>query len=63
MNDKVTLSYGLRYSMFQNVGKGKEFIYGEGEEIDDKNIVDTLRYDGIDFRKSMCREIKISPAL
>ncbi|MEM6298525.1 MAG: TonB-dependent receptor plug domain-containing protein, partial [Bacteroidota bacterium] len=46
INDKLSVQYGIRYSSFQNVGKGVEYVYGEGGEISDDNIVDTVTYDG-----------------
>lgn len=42
---KLTLQYGLRWSAYQNVGKGNEYLYGEGQDISDETITDTLRYD------------------
>jgi hypothetical protein len=40
LGKKVTLQYGLRYSNFNVVGKGKKYIYGE----DGKTVVDTIQY-------------------
>ncbi|WP_291720982.1 TonB-dependent receptor [Bernardetia sp.] len=45
---KLTLQYGLRFSMFQNVGKTEEYEYAEGQPRTDANITDTLRYDSFE---------------
>jgi len=44
VSDKIILQYGLRFSMFQNVGKTEEYEYAEGQPKTDANITDTLRY-------------------
>ncbi|WP_375560037.1 carboxypeptidase-like regulatory domain-containing protein [Bernardetia sp. OM2101] len=48
ISDKIILQYGLRFSMFQNVGKTEEYEYTEGEPKTDANITDTLRYDKLE---------------
>lgn len=50
LSEALSIQYGLRYSTFQNVGKGVEYEYAEGAEINDDNIVDTLRYSGFSPR-------------
>ncbi|MEM9933983.1 MAG: TonB-dependent receptor [Bacteroidota bacterium] len=49
---KLTIQAGLRYSLFQNVGKSTVFIYGEGMPLDTANIVDTVRYNDGELVKS-----------
>lgn len=45
VGDKLTLQYGLRYSGFATIGKGKEFKYSDPDLPSDKNILkDTTHY-------------------
>ncbi len=44
LTDRVSLEYGLRYSVFQQIGPGKVFIYEEGKPLSDETIVDTEEY-------------------
>ncbi|MGF1533449.1 MAG: carboxypeptidase-like regulatory domain-containing protein [Bernardetiaceae bacterium] len=46
----LSVEYGLRYSTFQNVGKGTEYIYAEGAELSDNAIVDTVQFSGLSLR-------------
>lgn len=46
VSDKLSVQYGLRYSIFQNIGSGKEYEYAEGEPKSDETITDTLSYSG-----------------
>lgn len=41
INDKFSLQYGLRYSSFSNIGKGKSFVY---EDESRQSIIDTIQY-------------------
>ena len=44
IGQKLTLRYGLRYSLFQNIGSGTVYRYAEGQPRSPASIVDTLRY-------------------
>jgi hypothetical protein len=50
MNDKLSLSFGLRYSMFQNLGEGTEQVYEEGKPYTEENVIGTKTYKKGDFR-------------
>lgn len=39
---KLSINYGLRYSIFQNVGPGKVLVYGNNEHKSLDNVTDTL---------------------
>lgn len=45
ISQKFSLQYGLRYSIFNNVGASRVFIYEEGKPRIDGAITDTLYYD------------------
>ncbi|HEU5289956.1 MAG TPA: TonB-dependent receptor [Cyclobacteriaceae bacterium] len=51
LHEKVTLDYGLRLSLFQNVGAGDVFLYQDPK--DNTNIVrtDTVHYDALETIK------------
>ncbi|MCC5944201.1 MAG: TonB-dependent receptor [Bernardetiaceae bacterium] len=49
VNDKLSLQYGLRYSLYQNVGPGRQFVYGEGNAIFEREIIDTIDYKRGEF--------------
>ncbi|MEM7510070.1 MAG: TonB-dependent receptor [Bacteroidota bacterium] len=51
-DNKITIQAGLRYSVFQNVGKSTVFQYAEGMPLDTANIVDTLRFADGELVKS-----------
>jgi len=42
--EKLQLQLGLRYSLFQNIGPGLVYQYGEGLPRSEGNITDTLQY-------------------
>ncbi|MBL7815524.1 MAG: TonB-dependent receptor [Saprospiraceae bacterium] len=42
INDRMSLTYGLRYAVFAKLGKGFAINYQEGKPLDELNIVDTL---------------------
>ncbi|MDO1444873.1 TonB-dependent receptor [Rhodocytophaga aerolata] len=44
ISDRLSLQYGLRYSLFQNVGPGRVFQYAPGVPKADNTIVDTVSY-------------------
>ncbi len=41
----LTLQYGLRYSLFQRMGKEDVFLYENGVPTDQSAIIDTISYD------------------
>lgn len=45
INDKLSLEYGLRYSLFQQIGPGTVYEYEEGKPYDDETITNILEYD------------------
>ncbi len=47
VNDKLHLQYGLRYSLFENIGAGKVFIYKEGIPKSDESIIDSVSYKSL----------------
>ncbi len=48
INDKLFLQYGLRYSLFENVGPGKVFLYEEGVPRSDETLIDSISYDRLE---------------
>lgn len=59
VTDRLSLEYGLRYSLFQSLGPSQEYIYEKGKPLDNENIIDTLSfsqfekiqfYDGLEPR-------------
>jgi hypothetical protein len=42
---KFSLEYGLRYSLFNNLGPSNVFVYGEGQERTNQSVTDTLAFD------------------
>lgn len=51
-NDNFSLSYGLRYSWFNNLGAADVFLYQDNIIDDKENIVDTISYASGDVIKS-----------
>src|SRR5690606_6806966 len=45
INDRITLDYGVRLSLFQNIGPGKVFLYEDPKDNVDIVRTDTLHYD------------------
>lgn len=45
INEKLSLEYGLRYSLFQTLGPSQEYLYQEGLPRSNENITDTLAFD------------------
>lgn len=52
INKNLSLQYGLRYSRFYNIGKGKEYIFANGEASNPINIIDTVEYKSGEVIKS-----------
>lgn len=44
LSDKITLDYGLRYSIFQNVGPSNVYLYEDPNDNTNPERVDTLHY-------------------
>ncbi len=44
VNDKLTLDYGVRLSIFQNIGKGNVILYEDPSDNTTINPIDTLHY-------------------
>lgn len=44
LTDKLSLQYGLRYSMFQNIGPGKVLVYSDESNKSLDEVIDTLFY-------------------
>lgn len=62
VGDRFSFSVGLRWSLFQDLGPGKQLVYTEGQPLTDTNVTDTLsfgageefaRYSGWEPRLSM----------
>lgn len=45
IGDNLTLKYGVRYSLYQHMGKATVYEYTDGEPMTTKSITDTLFYD------------------
>ncbi|MDN5215271.1 TonB-dependent receptor [Fulvivirgaceae bacterium BMA12] len=48
INEKLLIQYGLRYSIFENIGPGKVFLYEEGVPRSDETLIDSIRYDRLE---------------
>ncbi len=48
INEKLLIQYGLRYSIFENIGPGKVFLYEEGVPRSDETLIDSVRYDRLE---------------
>jgi len=46
ISDKLSVDYGLRYSIYQQVGPHTANIYGSEETISIENVIETERVDG-----------------
>ena len=49
---RLTLTYGLRYSLFNNYGKTSVFRYEDGVPKKQRTITDTLYFDGLESIKT-----------
>lgn len=45
VNDRITLDYGVRLSIFQNIGPGDVYLYEDPKDNIDIHRIDTLHYD------------------
>ena len=45
INERLFIQYGIRYSVFENIGPGKVFLYEEGVPRSDETLTDSVRYD------------------
>jgi hypothetical protein len=52
LSEKLTLDYGVRLSIFQNVGKSDVYLYEDPKDNIDINRIDTLHYDAWETIKS-----------
>jgi hypothetical protein len=52
LSDKLTLDYGVRLSIFQNVGKGNVYIYEDPHDNINKKRTDTLSYNSLETIKA-----------
>ncbi len=48
VSEKLFLQYGLRHSLFVNVGPGKTFVYQEGVPRSDQTLIDSISYDRLE---------------
>jgi hypothetical protein len=51
ITQRLTADYGLRYSIFNQIGAGREFIYSSSVPTD-KTIIDTVQYGNFDRMKT-----------
>ena len=51
-NDRISLSVGLRYSLYQSLGPDKSFTYREGVPRTEETILDTLNFGSGELIKS-----------
>ncbi len=47
VSDRVSLEYGLRYSVFQHIGPGVVYQYEAGKPFSDETVVDTRNYENL----------------
>jgi len=52
VSDRITLDYGLRLSIFQNIGKGEVYLYEDPRDNIDIVRTDTLSYDNLETIKA-----------
>jgi outer membrane cobalamin receptor len=60
INNKLTLDYGVRLSIFQNVGKGDVYLYEDPQDNATITRTDTLHYDALETIKAY---INLEPRL
>lgn len=48
ISEKLFIQYGLRYSVFENIGPGKVFLYEEGVPRSDETLTDSISYDRLE---------------
>lgn len=49
---RLTLQYGLRFSVFNNIGRTESFVYAEGQPRTVENIIDTVNYGNMEIVKT-----------
>lgn len=47
LTDKLSFQYGLRYSMFQNIGPGKVLVYSDEADKSLDEVIDTIFYEKV----------------
>jgi hypothetical protein len=52
ISDRISLDYGMRLSVFQNVGKGDVYLYTDPRDNVNRERTDTLHYDGLETIKA-----------
>lgn len=52
VTDNLTLSYGVRLSIFQNIGESDVYIYEDPKDNIDINRIDTVHYDNFETIKT-----------
>lgn len=52
LSDKLTIDYGVRLSIFQNVGSGDLYLYEDPKDNINKKRIDTLHYDAFETIKA-----------
>lgn len=60
MNDKIFLDYGLRLSIFQNVGEGDVYLYDNPQDNTIITRTDTIHYDALESIKTY---VNVEPRL
>lgn len=45
VSEKITLNYGLRYSLFDYIGKGNAYVFGEAPVGESKPLLETQEFD------------------
>ena len=52
VGEKITIDYGLRLSIFQNIGKGDVYVYEDPQDNTDIERIDTLHYNSFESIKT-----------
>ncbi len=52
IGDKITLKYGIRYSVFQQIGTGVEYLYENPGRPEETEIRDSIVYDALEKIKT-----------
>lgn len=60
LSDKFTLDYGVRLSIFQNIGKGDVYLYEDPQDNIDTRRTDTLHFDAWETIK---RYVNLEPRI
>ncbi|MDN5213364.1 TonB-dependent receptor [Fulvivirgaceae bacterium BMA12] len=51
-SEKLSVEYGIRYSLFQNIGPATVLIYGDEQNRREDNIIDSVKYSKGDIYKT-----------